>query len=140
MGASTTGGGYAAAVVLSGSGGSGPVAVGFNARLQIQGVVSVTMSGTAVNGDYLETTCKPQVASAGSGFSDAGPSSYVRVIEGADQAGNADGTLSVVGGLVATAGTYDARIVCASSGGAIANGATSLVIAGDAISVTAVAR
>ena len=140
LGSSTTGSSEAVAIALSGSGGSGPLAVGFNARLQVQGIVSVTMSNTAEEGDYLGTSCKPQVAAVGSAFSDIGPSSYTRLIQGDPQGGSADGTVDVVGAVNVSPGTYDARIVCVVSGGGVHNGSTANIIAGDAIAATAIAR
>jgi hypothetical protein len=140
LGSAANGGSYATAVALNGAGGSGPVNVGFDARLHLQGVVSVTLSNTAEEGDFLEVTCKPQVAAQGSAFADAGPSSYVRVIQGPLQGGTAGGSVSVVGERDVAPGAYDARIVCASNGGGISNGNTFSPIVSDAIAAIAVAR
>jgi hypothetical protein len=139
-GASTSGGTYVAAVALSGTGGSGPLTVAFNARLHIQGVVSVTMNNYAAAGDFRITTCKPQVAAIGSAFSDVGPSTFLDLIQSDIQGGNAESTLSVVGELDVTPGTYDARIVCRGDGGGAVDARTANVVSGDAIAATAVAR
>jgi hypothetical protein len=139
MGASTTSGVDVVAVALSGSGGSGPVVVPFDARLHVQGVVSVLMTGAAAtDGDWLETSCRPQVAAVGGAFSDVGPTATVRV-NGDSHFGGEHGSVAVVGELDVTPGTYDARIVCGEGFGAVSTTAIANSLDGDAISAIAVA-
>lgn len=124
-------------VDLLGSGGSGQMSVAFNARLTVQGTLTAFFPGE--DGEYAGIECTPEVSSNGGSFVAVGPVSVTR-INGETHNGGEAGTVSVIGALEVTPGTYDARLACGTAYGASTGSAKEATVEGDAISVTAVAR
>jgi hypothetical protein len=121
------------AVQLTANGGH-PLVVKFPASLQVTGVVR--LRNNTGDGNTDQSGCTPQIARIGGAFTDVGP--QMLGLTNGFNTFNDEATVSVVGHMNVSPGSYDARIFCVrtfSSGSMDQN-----KFNGDAISVIAVAR
>ena len=121
------------AVQLTANGGH-PLVVKFPASLQVTGVVR--LRNNTGDGNTDQSGCTPQIARVGSAFADVGP--QMLGLTNGFNSFNDEATISVLGELNVSPGSYDARIVCVRT---FSSGTTDQnKFNGDAISVIAVAR